>query len=157
MVLLNRQLTTTLDIKVDEKIYSKDIGIYSENKAGFLVGCIGSSFEVKDICKENQNSYFNTNVMKSSIEMLCSGKVSLIETINVKKDTRGSGIGRKLLEEFIFLSRLNNVDCIVLVADILEDNKFNLVKWYSSFGFEVESYWDYSGYELPVMVLKLNN
>lgn len=154
MVLLNNILDT-LELKVSESMYSNEVGIYCASKSGFLIGSVGNSIDLSSICNENENSYFNSNVIRNNLDSLCTGKVSLIETISVESSSRGSGLGSKLLEGFISFSIHNHVDYIVLVADVLEENNFDLVNWYSRFGFKVERYWDYSGYELPIMILHL--
>jgi len=61
--------------------------------------------------------------------------VAIIKNINVDPKYRGKGIGNKLMDKFFSAAEIANTIC--LIADTYEENLFNLVEWYESFGFEV--------------------
>jgi ribosomal protein S18 acetylase RimI-like enzyme len=64
-------------------------------------------------------------------------RVGLIRNMWVDPDQRGQGIGSDLVSDAIEEAALEGAEAIVLVADLGEENKVDLVNWYKSFDFEV--------------------
>jgi len=78
-------------------------------------------------------------------------RVGIIKNIYVDEDSRGQGIGNKLVSSAIDVASSNSAEAIVLVSDTAEDNVMNLTKWYEGFGFDQIGT---AGGD-PVMVLEL--
>jgi ribosomal protein S18 acetylase RimI-like enzyme len=77
--------------------------------------------------------------------------VGLIRNIYVDDDSRGQGIGNDLVSNAIDNAADAGAEAIILVSDVSEENKFDLTKWYESFGFEVVG----SAGGDPIMLLDL--
>lgn len=79
-------------------------------------------------------------------------RVSLIDVIKIKKELRGMGYGKKLIDIMISKSKELNSEAIILMVDVLEHNTFDLVGWYRKKGFNL-----YEGKEqaLPIMIKEL--
>lgn len=79
--------------------------------------------------------------------------VGCLKNINVYSEHKGKGYGNDILEHFIDKCIDNDVDTIILVADLDESQNsgFDLVKWYESKGFETINHI----YNNPVMKLDI--
>ena len=63
-------------------------------------------------------------------------RIGVIKNIWVNEDNRGKGIGNSMLSEIIDNMFNYDTGAILLVVDRYEENKFDLEKWYTGFGFE---------------------
>jgi GNAT superfamily N-acetyltransferase len=79
-------------------------------------------------------------------------RVSLIDVIKIKKEFRGMGYGKKLIDIMISKSKELGSEAIILMVDVLEHNTFNLVDWYEKKGFNL---YKGKGQALPIMIKKL--
>ena len=79
-------------------------------------------------------------------------KVSLIDGIRIKKEFRGMGYGKKLIDIMISKSKGLGSEAIILIVDVLEQNTFDLVDWYEKKGFNL--YYG-KGQVLPIMIKEL--
>ena len=79
-------------------------------------------------------------------------KVSLIDVIKIKREFRGMGYGRKLIDIIISKSKELGAEAIILIVDVLEHNTFDLVDWYEKKGFNL-CYG--KGQVLPIMIKEL--
>ena len=71
--------------------------------------------------------------------------------MTVEDEHMGKGHGTELLEAFIEEAAENGAQAILIVADIYEDNEFDLVKWYERWGFQTITQTSAG----PMMVLEL--
>ena len=83
---------------------------------------------------EEINQLDSLNMIRTTYE-----RVALFKNIWVEDDERGKGIGTSLLSDGLHEAELNGAQAVLLEADTLENNKFDLVKWYEDFGFETIS------------------
>jgi len=74
--------------------------------------------------------------------------VGILKNINVDEDYRNQGFGVDLLENF--LTECSHCQYIVLIADTSEENDFNIIDWYKSYGFNI--FGESGG--MPVMIKK---
>lgn len=79
-------------------------------------------------------------------------RVSLIDVIKIKKEFRGMGYGKKLIDIMINKSKEFDSQAVILMADLLENNTFDLINWYKKRGFDL-----YGGEtkRLPIMIKEL--
>lgn len=63
--------------------------------------------------------------------------IAFLNSLSVHEDCRGQGKGNEILEEFIDSAYESNADTVLLFPDIYEKNNFDLIKWFSSYGFEM--------------------
>lgn len=64
-------------------------------------------------------------------------KVAILTNMYVEEEGRGNGIGSGLLENFIDNATVKGAEAIVLVADTVETNMFDLVEWYETYDFKL--------------------
>lgn len=76
-------------------------------------------------------------------------RVLLIDVIRIKKEFRGMGYGKELIDIFINKSKELGSEAVILVADVLEPNVFDLVEWYEKRGFKL---YKGRGQALPIMI-----
>lgn len=93
------------------------------------------------LCKTNE-VYRIENYMEEQRELESfrahrkeGSAIAVLKTMWVEEDARGQGTGSQLMEEFLELVRDQDIQHIYLVADTYEDNAFDLVSWYESYGF----------------------
>ena len=79
-------------------------------------------------------------------------RVSLIDVIKIKKEFRGMGYGKKLIDIIISKSKELGSEAIILMVDVLEHNAFDLVNWYEKKGFNL---YVGEGQALPIMIKEL--
>jgi ribosomal protein S18 acetylase RimI-like enzyme len=79
-------------------------------------------------------------------------RVSLIDVIKIKKEFRGMGYGKKLIDIMISKSKEFGSEAIILMVDVLEPNTFDLVDWYEKKGFNL---YGEKGQALPIMIKEL--
>jgi len=63
-------------------------------------------------------------------------RVGIVKNMEVELEQRGKGIGKKLFDKMIDDAYDEGAEAIFLIADTGEKNKFDLVRWYQSYGFE---------------------
>ena len=99
-------------------------------------------------------NYSNIDYWNNCINELCQTyiKVSLIDVIKIKREFRGMGYGRKLIDIMISKSKELGSEAIILIVDVLEHNTFDLVDWYEKKGFNL--YYG-KGQVLPIMIKEL--
>ena len=73
--------------------------------------------------------------------------VAILKNINIEEDQRNRGFGYRGLN--LFLDKVKQANSVLLIADVGEENNFNLEEWYKGFGFKTI---DISG-GMPIMVL----
>jgi GNAT superfamily N-acetyltransferase len=99
----------------------------TENDEGNIFGY------VVDTDEEQLVNYFvyNHGISESIIDKIRSkyNTVAVARGMVVEEEYKNRGLGTELLQAFI--------DEAVCVADAFEDNDFDLVKWYKSWGFEI--------------------
>lgn len=76
-----------------------------------------------------------------------SGTFSVLKNIEISRDHRGQGKGKKLLEDFLRVAS----GPVILVCDNLERQQegFKLEDWYESYGFQSTGFRTLSG---PIMI-----
>jgi len=79
-------------------------------------------------------------------------RIGIIKSIRVEEEARGSGIGSSLLQDAMREAEEIGAKALLLQADTGEQNEFNLIRWYRSFGFEVTK--DQNNF-FPLMVCKI--
>ena len=62
--------------------------------------------------------------------------VAIARGMHVDDDYRNQGHGTELMNSFIEEAASEGAQAVLAIADALEDNEFDLVKWYESWGFE---------------------
>ena len=77
--------------------------------------------------------------------------IAIAKNMWVDEEVRNQGLGTDLINNFIGEASDMGAKCILLEADIGEDNAFNLVNWYSSFGFKTIG----NGNQYPIMKMDL--
>jgi len=112
---------------------------------------IGEVHGIIHFKKEYLDNWLYLERVKLNIdENLIEFPVAILKNINVESDYRNRGYGNEAMETF--LDAASEAKSIILIADLLADNKFDLVKWYEGYGFEIIGM---SGGN-PVMMLKEN-
>lgn len=102
---------------------------------------------------ENHQKFAEIEELHTLFNQLNLNTVAVISNIYVEDNCRNQGFGTKILDT-LYNELLLESDVIILIADTLESNVIDLVKWYSGYDFKlVES----SNKEnLPVMIY-INN
>lgn len=112
----------------------KEIAHDTENDEGNIFGY------VVDTDEEQLVNYFvlNHGVSKLVINEIrrAFDTVAVLRNVVVEDEYMNRGHGTELMEAFIEEAAENGAQAILLVADTLEDNEFDLVKWYEGWGFE---------------------
>jgi ribosomal protein S18 acetylase RimI-like enzyme len=121
--------------------------IHQSNEGGNLEGY------VVDSSKPQLSNYLlsqgaNSNLIK---QLQQYKTIAIIRNMYVDEELRGKGYGNQLVSDAIDDAAENGADAVICVADMSEDNKIDLIKWYENFGFEVIGK---AGLD-PVMVLEL--
>ena len=79
-------------------------------------------------------------------------RICILKSIRVEEESRACGIGSGLLQDTINEAERKGAEAILLQADTGEQNDFNLIAWYESYGFEVtEEKNDF----FPLMIYKM--
>lgn len=114
---------------------------------GDLTGVIHFSLDYFKNWLNQYGDFDTTNEISKNIKT----PVGCLKNINVYSEYKGQGYGNEILEHFIDKCIDNDVNVIILVADLDENQEsgFDLVKWYESKGFETINYI----YNNPVMEL----
>ena len=73
--------------------------------------------------------------------------IAIMKNLNVDENKRNQGLGNDLMSSF--LNDASDAKNVVLIADVLEKNKFDIVKWYAGWGFTQIG----KAGEHPVMIL----
>lgn len=112
----------------------KEISHDTENDEGNIFGY------VVDTDEEQLVNYFviNHGVDESVINAIRNkyDTVAIARGMTVEDEYMNRGLGTELLEAFIEEAAENGAQAILCVADIYEDNEFDLVKWYERWGFK---------------------
>ena len=75
---------------------------------------------------------------------------AVLESIQVDSAYRGNDYGNELMEDFIFRLKQEDVpDLVILVADSITKNEFDLIRWYENWGFFVVA----NNHDCPLMIL----
>jgi hypothetical protein len=119
-----------------------DIPISNDEDVGGVYGVIHFKKENLDNWLYNERVELNIDV--NSIQF----PVAILKNINVQPDYQNIGYGNEAMGTF--LDATSEAKSIILIADLAADNKFDLVKWYEGYGFEIIGT---SGGD-PVMLLK---
>lgn len=64
-------------------------------------------------------------------------RISVLKNVWVIENEMGKGKGNELVQWFLDEAVERDMEVVFLVADTLEENEFDLVEWYASFGFLV--------------------
>lgn len=94
---------------------------------------------VVDTNREQLKNFFSSNGVPANVikEYLTKFKrVGIIKNMEVEIEKRGKGVGKKLFDDAIDAAYEEGAEAIFLIADTSEDNKFDLTRWYESYGFE---------------------
>ena len=94
---------------------------------------------VVDTSREQLGNFFSSNGVPAKVANEYKkkfNKIAIIKNMEVELEKRGKGIGKKLFDQVIDDAYENGAEAIFLIADANEDNKFDLTKWYESYGFE---------------------
>lgn len=99
-------------------------------------------------------NYLEKQHREGALSVICKQykKVAILTNMYVEEEERGGGIGATLLEDFMDNATFKGAEAIVLVADTLETNAFELVKWYESYDFTIING---ERHACPVMLKKL--
>ena len=95
---------------------------------------------VVDTDQEQVGNYLlSQGVSQSRIDDLRASynRLGIIKNMWVDEESRGQGIGNDLMSGAIDDAYDSGAQAIILIADMGEQNEFNLVKWYENFGFEL--------------------
>ncbi|MBQ8998174.1 MAG: GNAT family N-acetyltransferase [Clostridium sp.] len=88
-----------------------------------------------NFCEKNDYFEGDNNFSLSDYKGSCFGVIS---SLNVAKEHRGNGYGDELLDHTIYKMENNSVDYVFLIADGIQKNNFDIIKWYNEvFGFEI--------------------
>ena len=63
-------------------------------------------------------------------------RIGVIKTLYVDEDARNQGIGTELMDDAMSLYDQHGADIVILFAGTREENNFDLVEWYETYGFE---------------------
>lgn len=64
-------------------------------------------------------------------------RIGIIKNLWVDEDHRNQGIGNDLMSMAIDDAQHAGAEAIILVADLGEQNEFDIIKWYEDFGFQI--------------------
>ena len=88
-----------------------------------------------NFCEKNDYFEGDNNFSLDKYKDSCFGVIS---SLNVAKEYRGNGYGDELLDHTIYKMKNSSVDYVFLVADGIQKNNFDIIKWYNEvFGFEI--------------------
>jgi ribosomal protein S18 acetylase RimI-like enzyme len=108
---------------------------------------------VVDTSLPQLKNYLAAQGVQQNLAELIAGKfsrVAVIRNLYVDEESRGQGLGRKLVNNAIDEAFDAGAEAIVLVADADEDNSVDLVQWYKDYGFDVVG----TAHGNPVMLLQ---
>jgi GNAT superfamily N-acetyltransferase len=121
----------------------------TENDEGNIFGY------VVDTDEEQLVNYFvmNHGVSMDVIDAIKAEykTIAIARGMTVEDEHMNKGHGTELLEAFIEEAAENGAQAILIVADIYEDNEFDLVKWYERWGFQTITQTSAG----PMMILEL--
>jgi len=89
--------------------------------------------------REQLKNFLSSNGISGAITKQYLNKfdrVGIVKNMEVELEQRGKGIGKKLFDKMIDDAYDEGAEAIFLIADTGEKNKFDLVRWYQSYGFE---------------------
>jgi len=95
---------------------------------------------VVDSSEENIRNYLESH--GASEILICSllekySRIGLIRNMYVEKGFRGQGIGGDLVSNAMNEAFLSGAEIVILIADLGEDNYYDLSKWYEE-NFDME-------------------
>lgn len=112
------------------------IDLYNEENCATVFGY------VCDVSDEYWRNYIQMHLEEKTanlyIEKIASlpiNKVSVLRNMHVDADERNRGYGNNMLTWFLEESAHSKV--VLLFADTLETNDFDIVSWYQKFDFEI--------------------
>lgn len=112
----------------------KEVSNWTDDEEGNIFGY------VVDTDEEQLVNYFvlNHGVKESVINAIRKkySTVAVARNISVDEEHQNKGHGTELMGAFIEEVAGEGAEAILCVADTLEDNEFDLVKWYEGWGFE---------------------
>lgn len=121
--------------------------INQENEGGSLEGYVVNTDQPN--LRNYLKSHGTPKNLILKIENSCK-RIGIIRNLYVNEDLRNKGFGNNLMHNAIDDAYMADAEAVILVADTVESNNFNLVNWYENYGFETIGY-STSG---PVMLLK---
>lgn len=114
-------------------MYEIDINHESHNELrGSVYGYVTSNYS-------NGLRYISSKCSKYEINAFLDTlppTYAVLKSMKVDESGRGCGVGTKMLDNFIEDSAYHGAKAIYLIADTLESNYFDIVEWYTSYGFE---------------------
>lgn len=134
-----------------EKKSKSDKIIEIEWNEGSIIGFFTNINESTKLVNKLNGFYDNAFDITMELDDNYGEKVAMIENLYVEPYFRMKGYGSQLLKKFIKKAKEKKVDFIILMADKTEDNLFDLVKWYESYGFKLLQDDD----EFSLMTMKL--
>lgn len=114
----------------------------------------GSIFGVVHFDREHLNNWVQKEHVQPNFDTIPDDElfpIGILKNINVDEEYRNQGVGGDLLESF--LTECSHCQYVVLIADIDEENNFNLIDWYKSYGFTI--FGEAGG--MPVMIKKVES
>lgn len=135
----------------DKKSKSDKI-VEIEWSEGSIIGFFTNINESTKLVNKLNSFYQNAFELTMDLDDKYGEKVAMIENLYVEPYYRMKGYGSRLLKNFIRKAKESKVNYIILMADKTEDNLFDLVKWYESYGFKLVQ--DDDEFSLMTMVLK---
>ena len=128
------EMVYTPEEKLDEY---KEIVHDTEEGDGNIFGYVVDTDEVQLVNYFVDNHGVSENII-SAIQAKYD-TVAIARGMHVDDEYRNQGYGTELMNEFIEEAASEGAQAVLAIADALEDNEFDLVKWYESWGFEVIS------------------
>lgn len=121
------------NMRIKELLKESLTSISQNNDGGSLEGY------VVDTNQPNVRNYLQSqHVDEKTINKLISqfNRIGLIRNMYVDDESQGQGYGTDLMNNAIDMAFDEGAEAIILVADLSEENKVDLVKWYNNYGFE---------------------
>lgn len=135
-----------------QKKSQSDKVVEIEWNEGSIIGFLTNINESTKLVNKLNGFYENAFELTMNLDDKYGEKVAMIENLYVEPYFRMKGYGSQLLKKFIHHAKKNKVDYIILMADKTEDNLFDLVKWYESYGFSLLQ--DDDEFSLMTMAIK---
>lgn len=90
-------------------------------------------------------------ILKEYVE---NNNIAILNFLEINENIRNIGIGKLILNHFIYEIKRKNIPIILLIADVKREQKtgFSLLNWYKRFGFSII----YDDKKFPVLGLKQN-
>jgi len=108
--------------------------IDQENEGGSLEGYVVDTNQVQ-LKNYLSSQHADQNIADQLAKKF--NRIGIIKNMYINDDSRGQGLGKDLFDNAIDAAYNDGAEAILLVADIQEQNKFNLVDWYKNYGFEI--------------------